>query len=472
MSKGFLVKKIFFLIITFSCCIFGIQAQANILISKQISAADLVPNVGVAVYDIEKQKLVLGINELSLYTPASLQKIITAVFVLNKLKRGYTATTKIYKNKQGDIFIQFSGDPKFSLKHLKTLLKSFQGQSVGKVCLVDTSYQLPLLSPGWTIAATQLCYGALTTKSSIGGNRLVAYVTAGKIGKPAQIKFKKGQVNYPIINQTVTKKLCYTDPSVGWMDQMQRDNIDMTRKGLVIKGCVPHDFKNFKVCLPIKPDDIDYYLKKAVGQAFDESKVLIKKGIFRACNMPAGAVLISSVESPLLIDMIKDSLKDSDNFVTDSLFKAAVDIDESKFPANWSFAGKVVRKELNHLMGLTFTDKDLKIEDGSGLSMYNRVSAKALSQLLAKMHQKDSGFYKMLPRAGTDGTLTDRLKSVKGKIWAKTGTLNGINTLAGYIVKNGHPKYSFAIMINGPTDQLTRNKNLIDQIVRSLTDSF
>ncbi len=461
---------LFFLILYSQTGISG--NKFDTFISQQISAADLVPNVGVSVYDIKNQKTVLGINENSLYTPASIQKIITAVYVINKLKKNYKAETQIYKMDDGDIVLKFSGDPKFKFKDLKKLLKKFQGQTINKIILVDTEFQLPLLSPGWTISATQLCYGSLATKSSIGENRLVAYVTAGKVGQKAQVKLRDGQVNYPIINNTVTKRLCYSDPSVGWMDQMQRDNIDMTREGLVIKGCVPHDFKKFKLCLPIKPDDLKHYLHHALKQAAKDLKITIKDTVIFSKKVPAGAKLISTHESPLLIDMVKESLKDSDNFVTDILFKTAVKIDEEKLPANWVYAGKVVRQELNKFMGINFTDKDMKIEDGSGLSMYNRISPKAMATLLAKMHKSDPVFYKMLPKAGTDGTLVDRLKSIKGKVWAKTGMLNGINTLAGYIVKNGAPKYSFTIMINGPTDQPKRNKNLIDKITKTLAESL
>lgn len=464
----------YLLLIYFVCVSISGMAgnRDNSFINQQISAANLVPNVGISVYDIKNQKMVLGINENSLYTPASIQKIITAIYVMYKLKKSYAAKTRVYRTESGDIVIRFSGDPKFKFKDLKKVLKKFRGKTVNTLILVDTEYQLPLLSPGWTISATQLCYGALATKTSVNENRLVAYVTAGKVGQKAKIKLGDNQVTYPIINDTHTKKICYTDPSVGWMDQMQRDNIDMTKHGLVIKGCVPHDFKNFKLCLPIKPEDLKHYFSKALKQAAEEEGFTIKKGIIYSQKLPAGAQLVSTHESPLLIDMVKDSLKDSDNFVTDSLFKLAVKIDETKMPANWVFAGKVVRQELNKFMGIYFTDTDMKIEDGSGLSMYNRISPKAMSVLLAKMHQADPSFYKMLPKAGGDGTLVDRLKTIKGKVWAKTGMLNGINTLAGYIIKKGSPRYSFTVMINGPTDQPTRNKNLIDQITKTLAASL
>jgi D-alanyl-D-alanine carboxypeptidase/D-alanyl-D-alanine-endopeptidase (penicillin-binding protein 4) len=448
------------------------KGQYSTFIANQISAANLVPNVGISVYDMEEQKTVLGINENSLYTPASIQKVVTAIYVINKLKKGYSSTTNVYEAQNGDLYIEFSGDPKFNFGDLEDLLKPLKGKIINNIFLAETEYQLPLLSPGWTIAATQLCYGALATKSSIGENRVVAYVTAGKIGQKAQVNLRDGQVIYPIINQTVTKKLCYSDPSVGWMDQMQRDNIDMTKDGLIIKGCVPHDFKKFKLCLPIKPDNLKDYLSKAMNQAIGKCGIKVKGSILYTEKVPQDAKLISSRKSPLLIDMVKESLKDSDNFVTDSLFKIATEVDETKIPANWVFAGKVVRQELNRFMGTTFSDKDLKIEDGSGLSLYNRISPDAMATLLSKMHWKEPSFYKMLPKAGSDGTLVDRLKSVKGRVWAKTGMLNGINTLAGYITKNGKPRYSFAIMINGPTDQPSYNKKLIDQIVKTITKSL
>jgi D-alanyl-D-alanine carboxypeptidase/D-alanyl-D-alanine-endopeptidase (penicillin-binding protein 4) len=97
---------------------------------------------------------------------------------------------------------------------------------------------------------------------------------------------------------------------------------------------------------------------------------------------------------------------------------------------------------------------DYKFADGSGLSLYNYVSAELLVSLLRyAYHNKNiyDQLYPALPIAGVDGTLEKRMKGAftNGNVRAKTGTLTGISSLAGYCTtSNGH-KLAFAIINQG-----------------------
>lgn len=97
---------------------------------------------------------------------------------------------------------------------------------------------------------------------------------------------------------------------------------------------------------------------------------------------------------------------------------------------------------------------DYKFADGSGLSLYNYVSAELLVSLLRFAYHNQNVFgqlYPALPIAGVDGTLEKRMKGAftNGNVRAKTGTLTGISSLAGYCTAaNGH-KLAFAIINQG-----------------------
>ena len=94
------------------------------------------------------------------------------------------------------------------------------------------------------------------------------------------------------------------------------------------------------------------------------------------------------------------------------------------------------------------------IADGSGLSLYNYVSAEMIVALLRHAYQNREIYdhlYPSLPIAGVDGTLEKRMTKGKafGNVHAKTGTVSGVSTLAGYCqASNGHT-LCFAILNQG-----------------------
>lgn len=95
------------------------------------------------------------------------------------------------------------------------------------------------------------------------------------------------------------------------------------------------------------------------------------------------------------------------------------------------------------------------IEDGSGLSRNNRISAYALADLLVWMIDNDPNFIQfsdMLPVAGQSGTMRGFLKGtpLEGRVRAKTGSLNGVQCYAGYVTDAvGVPTHVVVIMVNG-----------------------
>lgn len=87
---------------------------------------------------------------------------------------------------------------------------------------------------------------------------------------------------------------------------------------------------------------------------------------------------------------------------------------------------------------LGFNPENYKIADGSGVSVYNYISPRLLLEYLkyAYYHREIFlPFYESLPIAGVDGTLQNRMKQTKarGNVHAKTGSVTGVSSLAGYV---------------------------------------
>jgi D-alanyl-D-alanine carboxypeptidase/D-alanyl-D-alanine-endopeptidase (penicillin-binding protein 4) len=98
-------------------------------------------------------------------------------------------------------------------------------------------------------------------------------------------------------------------------------------------------------------------------------------------------------------------------------------------------------------------DGDFFFYDGSGMSMDDRITPRALTRLLVYAARQPWGtaWRQTLPVAGLDGTLSSRFKTspLKGRLWAKTGTLAESNALSGYLTTASGNTLAFSIMVNG-----------------------
>jgi len=110
------------------------------------------------------------------------------------------------------------------------------------------------------------------------------------------------------------------------------------------------------------------------------------------------------------------------------------------------------------------------ISDGSGQSRYDLVTPQQLTQVLYAVYKNpklQQDFIDALPIAGIDGTMRYRMGNFKpliGKIQAKTGSMKGISTLAGYETTASGHKVIFAIMVNNIVGKLPAARAMEDKM--------
>lgn len=143
-------------------------------------------------------------------------------------------------------------------------------------------------------------------------------------------------------------------------------------------------------------------------------------------------------------------LKESDNLYAESMFYQI-----GAASGNQPATAHSARSVMNRLIAKVGLDpKRYNIADGSGLSLYNYVTAELEVRMLRYAFKNNNIYLHLhpsLPQAGTDGTLRKRMTSpfTQGNVYAKTGTLSGISSLAGYCTAaNGH-RLAFAIINQG-----------------------
>jgi D-alanyl-D-alanine carboxypeptidase/D-alanyl-D-alanine-endopeptidase (penicillin-binding protein 4) len=116
--------------------------------------------------------------------------------------------------------------------------------------------------------------------------------------------------------------------------------------------------------------------------------------------------------------------------------------------------------------------QDFFFYDGSGESHDDRIAPRACTQLLAYAQRQPWGaaWRETLPVAGVDGTLASRFKNspLKGHLWAKTGTLDEVNTLSGYLTTASGKTLAFSILVNGHRPDSDAELQAIDRISEAI----
>lgn len=163
-------------------------------------------------------------------------------------------------------------------------------------------------------------------------------------------------------------------------------------------------------------------------------------------------------------------MKDSENSFAEAMFYQ-IAASEGKSAASRKDAARAVNR-LIEKVGLS--PVRYQIADGSGLSLYNYASPELLGLLLRYAWQKKSirrHLLPALPVAGIDGTLHRRMKSTRaeGNVKAKTGTVEGVSTLAGYLTTAAGNTLCFVIMNQG-IRRTSEGRNFQDRVCRALTE--
>ncbi len=189
----------------------------------------------------------------------------------------------------------------------------------------------------------------------------------------------------------------------------------------------------------MKPDD------PALAAAAELHALLSQRGIFVSGpnirgSVPATATDVATVTSSPLTEVVKEMLTNSDNNTAEMLLKEIGFITKKSGSTS---AGLQVVQETLAKWGIT----DVVIQDGSGLSSANKISCNVFMRLLTR---EKKTLPSLLAVAGVTGTIRDSFESspVKGRLVGKTGTLNGVKALVGYLPLESEQPVIFSLILN------------------------
>ena len=442
-------------------------SELNRIISSSNSSAD----IAVFVKSMKYGDSIYARNIYQPLTPASTMKILTAEAALIYLGPDYRFSTQLLTDAktvkggvlQGNLYVVLSGDPSLTFPDLVELLYALKSQQIhaiaGNVYIDNTAYDQRFYGPGWEYKDKGYCYAAPISASIINHNCLSFKVAPAKVsGSRAKVVVSPNYFIPGIRNTVVTKSTRSRACSL-------RTSTD-PNSIISIDGCLSKG--NYASGISYVVTDVPEYNRSLFKNLISRLDVDVY-GTVTFGSAPENLSLINSHASKPLRNLINDMLKKSDNVIAGALFKKIGQL-YTRRPGSWENGSLAVSQILSKYAGVNTSG--LRVLDGSGLSSDNLTTPSQLMQVLDYAFHRpniSNDFITALPIAGVDGTLKHRMGNIARKVRAKTGTISGVISLAGYVTTADKETLAFVIMINGSRGFGWRYKAIEDKIATALT---
>ena len=405
-----------FVLILFNCSVVA-EAPEEILkeIDDLISEIPASTKMAILIYNPLTQDTIISINHTGSMIPASNTKLFTTATALELMGGGHRLSTKILADEDdfsdtiidGNIYIKGFGNPTFSSEDLEELVNQLYQSGLRKI-----------------------------TGNVVGDDTYFDDVYS----RDDWISEERANVKLPPISALVIDR--------------NRTIITKKRKGRYRNYFVNVENPPLFAAKKLREKLISYGIevegKSISGQTNDNAKVLVE----------------SSIE---LHELLKIINKNSDNFYAECLFKTLGAVYSGQ-QGNSFFSTQAI---LSYIQDNGIYSNGTTIVDGSGISRFDQVTAGALVGLLEKVYfniKQFDDFYNSLSIAGVDGTLHRRMigTHAENNFRGKTGTLNGVSSIAGYVTTADNDDIIVCMMFEYTKDGSSKYKNIQDKIIEIL----
>jgi len=364
--------------------------------------------------------------------PASTLKLVVGSASLEQLGKDFTFTTTLSTDGT-TLYLQGTGDPLLRPSDFDAAAHALSatGATHFDALVADAGAARSARYPGgWDIDDLPFYYSAPPSPLSIDENAVHVLVHPGAPGAPPTLTMEPAGTPVNIINDATTGPAKSEDTT--WL------SVDWSQPNtLILTGSVPADETD---------GDIHTNVLDPAQATLNLASAALARGGITFANparmgvTPAGTRVLWVHQSAPLSQLLSDMWLPSDNLLAESLLGA---LGASRDAA--------LDRERTWLRSIGVDPATTTLADGSGLSGYDRITARDLVTILAHDWNGPNRDIVLddLPIAGERGTLAHAFKfpPLQGKIIAKTGTVNHTHTLAGYM-ETPHGTYIFALMIN------------------------
>ena len=429
-------------------------------------------NLALIVQKVGAQEPDIDYHGKQMALPASTQKGMTALAALLQLGPDFRFTTTLESKGtvdngvlKGDLVARFGGDPTLKRQNIRNMVATLKKSGVQKIegnVLIDTSiFASHDKAPGWPWNDMTQCFSAPPAAAIIDRNCFSVSLYSAQ--KPGDLAYIRVASYYPV-NMFSQVRTLARGSSEGQYCELDVVPGDLNR--FTLTGCLPQRTDPLPLAFAIQ--DGASYAGAIIKAELKDAGITYTGTLLRQTQVNEPGTVIASTQSAPLHDLLKIMLKKSDNMIADTVFRM---IGHARFgvPGTWRAGSDAVRQILRQQAGVDIGNTI--IADGSGLSRHNLIAPATMMQVLQYIAQHDNelNYISMLPLAGYDGSLQYRAglheAGVDGKVSAKTGSLQGVYNLAGFITTASGQRMAFVQYLSGyavePADQRNRRIPLV-----------
>ncbi len=424
-------------------------------------------NVGIFVQRVGDNKPLLSVNADKSMHPASVMKLVTTYAGLALLKPTYRWKTEIYSNGalvdgllDGDLIIKGYGDPSFKEAEFRRMLVSLQQRGVKKIAgdlVLDKTYFAEKIgsikrfdSEIWR------AYNAKPSALMVDGRKttFVFNVRDKAITIHQEVELPEVQI---VNNMKLRKGYCGS-----WRNNMAYDvQISASQATVTFSGTFsPRCGDKY---LELSVFDDEKYAFFAFKKLWRQLGGTFKGQLRRQCSMPPLTDKLVVQYSQPLGSIVRDINKWSNNVMARQLL-LTIAANQNETPAS-EVRGMLAVKSWLAARGQNH--EGLVIENGSGLSRIERIKAENLGKMLLNAYHGPymSELMASMPILSLDGTLRTRLRGlpVSGRAHMKTGSINSVKAIAGYVLDTKNRRHVVVMMVNDA--KASRSKKAQDALI-------
>lgn len=464
-----------------------------VLLGRTAALADMQSDIRAVLQDKLLHKATVGVQVVRLgaaagdarpiYTleaetpliPASNLKLTTTSAALDLLGPDFKFRTMLVRVGE-DLVVIGDGDPTFGdaefLKragwNVTTVFQSWAAQlqklkikTVRDVIVDDSVFESPGVHPHWPVDQLDQRYVAEVAGLNLNANCVDFTITPGEVGQLAAFA-----INPPTLYLNITNT-CLTSP-----ENAVKLSRDPMTNDVSLAGHAP---SRGTVGVSITVHDPSLFGATVFSEALKAAGIAVTGEVRRdrtvRARHDAGAIawaVLGVNETPLTTALARAN-KDSMNLYAESLCKR-VGFARSHQPGSWANGTEAVGALL---VKAGAPAEQFHLDDGCGLSKLNNISPNAICRLLIyDFHGANrQTFMASLAIAGVDGTLEDRFRGsdIRGRLFGKSGFVEGVSSLSGYLHARDGGWYAFSILMNGiPHLSNSEIKPLQEKIIKAV----
>ncbi|PTD95922.1 D-alanyl-D-alanine carboxypeptidase/D-alanyl-D-alanine endopeptidase [Pseudothauera lacus] len=452
-SRALVARCLLLLLTLFACGTHAAGLPAPVRTALQ-GAGIALDDVAIWVQPVDARMPVLAHNAEKAMNPASVMKLVTAFAALERLGPAYTWTTRIARRGEvrgttlhGDLYIVGGADPMLGYERLWKILRQLRALGIthiaGDIVLDGSALALPPHDPDAFDGRGLRPYNSGPHGLLLHYNTVrLTLIPGAHAGEAVQLAADPPLAGISIDNRIVTA----AGPCGTWHHglearlQQGAQGPRLELGGRLPASCGRRDWS----AAPLSPEAYGIALVAALWQEVGGHL----DGRVRSGLAPADASTVLNDSSESLGDVVRNMNKWSSNIIARQML-ATLGATAGGVLDMVSSGAVVARAQLD-AAGI---DTDgLVIENGAGLSRIERIRADTLGQLLLTAWQRPwmPDFVAALPMAGVDGTARRRLNGspANGQAHIKTGTLNGVRAMGGYVLDRHGRRHAVVMMVN------------------------